>query len=91
MSAPGPGGGFLARAAIGLWLCGVGALGFLQFYLRAVRGAAEPDLIAWLWLGGAIVVTAIGLAVVIRTALPRNGLRNGVREGRKDARKGAKK
>ncbi|MDQ3288049.1 MAG: hypothetical protein M3Q42_07265 [Pseudomonadota bacterium] len=66
MSDPGPGSGFLARAAIGLWLCGIGALGFLQFYLRAVRGAAEPDLIAWLWLAGAIVVTAIGLVIVMK-------------------------
>ncbi len=58
--------GFLGRAAIGLWLCGIGALGFLQFFLRAVRGQAQADIIAWLWLGGAIVVTAIGLVVVLR-------------------------
>ncbi|MDQ3510731.1 MAG: hypothetical protein M3414_03400 [Pseudomonadota bacterium] len=66
MTDPRPTPGFLGRAAIGLWLCGIGALGFLQFYLRAVRGQTQADIIAWLWLGGAIVVTAIGLVVVLR-------------------------
>ena len=65
MSAPEP--GFLARAAIGLWLCGIGALGFLQFWLRALRGTnPEFGTIAWLWLVGAIVVTAVGIALVLR-------------------------
>lgn len=66
MTLPRPSPGFLGRAAIGLWLCGIGALGLLQFYLRALRGQGETDIIAWLWLGGAIVVTAIGLVLVIR-------------------------
>lgn len=61
-----PTSGFLSRAAIGLWLCGIGALGFLQFYLRALRGPAQADTIAWLWLGGAIVVASIGLVLVAR-------------------------
>lgn len=61
--------GFLARAALGLWLCGVGALGLLQFWLRAFDGGAfEPGLIAWLWLAGAVVVLAIGAALVVRAA-----------------------
>lgn len=70
MSAPGP--GFLARAAIGLWLCGIGALGFLQFYLRALRGTdPQAGTIAWLWLAGAIVVTSIGIVLVVRARRPR--------------------
>ena len=70
MSAPEP--GFLARAAIGLWLCGIGALGFLQFWLRALRGAnPHADTIAWLWLAGAIVVTSIGIVLVLRARRSR--------------------
>ena len=70
MSAPEP--GFLARAAIGLWLCGIGALGLLQFWLRALRGTnPQVDTIAWLWLAGAIVVTAIGLVLIVRARRPR--------------------
>jgi len=70
VSAPEP--GFLARAAIGLWLCGIGALGFLQFWLRALRGGnPQVETIAWLWLAGAIVVTAIGIVLVVRARRPR--------------------
>ena len=70
MSAPPP--GFLARAAIGLWLCGIGVLGFLQFWLRALRGAhPQADTIAWLWLAGAIVVTSIGIVLVVRARRSR--------------------
>ena len=70
MSAPEP--GFLARAAIGLWLCGIGALGFLQFWLRALRGASpQAGTIAWLWLAGAIAVTAVGIALIVRARRPR--------------------
>ena len=65
MSAPEP--GFLARAAIVLWLCGIGVLGFVQFWLRALRGAdAQADTIAWLWLAGAMLVTSIGIVLVAR-------------------------
>lgn len=70
MNAPAP--GFLARAAIGLWLCGIGALGFLQFWLRALRGAnPQVETIAWLWLAGAIVITSIGIVLVVRARRPR--------------------
>ena len=65
MSAPET--GFLARAAIGLWLCGIGALGFLQFWLRAAGGAnPHAGAIAWLWLAGAIVASSIGVVLVVR-------------------------
>ena len=65
MSAPEP--GFLARAAIGLWLCCIGALGFLQFWLRALRGGnPQVETIAWLWLAGAMLVTSIGIVLVVR-------------------------
>ena len=64
--------GFLARAAIGLWLCGIGALGFLQFWLRALRGAnPQVETIAWLWLAGAIVVTSIGIVLIVRARRSR--------------------
>lgn len=72
MTAPGPGSSFLARAAIGLWWCGIGALAFLQFYLRASGPAGfAVDTVAWLWLSGAVVVTAVGAALVLRAARQR--------------------
>jgi hypothetical protein len=69
MPASQSGSSFLSRAALGLWLCGIGALGFVQFYLRAFGDAGfEAGAIAWLWLFGASIVTAIGGALVVRAA-----------------------
>ena len=74
MPSPPPGEGFLARAALGLWLCAIGVLGLLQFWLRAFGPEGfDPDLIAWLWLCGAVVVIAIGIAAVIRAARAPRG------------------
>lgn len=72
--APKPGTRRLARYGLGLWFCGVGALGLLQFYLRAFDdGVFQPGAIAWLWLAGAVVVVVIGVAAIVHAARHRPG------------------
>lgn len=57
----------LHRSALGLWLCVVALLGFVQFLGRAFEdGAFAPGFIAWLWAGGSALVGAIGVALVLR-------------------------
>lgn len=63
--APGRRDGFWARHAIGLWLCGIGLLGLLQFHLHGA------GLIAWLWLAGGVAVLGIGIALLVRQRRPR--------------------
>lgn len=63
----------IARYALGLWFCGIGVLGLLQFYLRAFEdGVFLPSTIAWLWLAGAALVIAIGVATILRAARRRD-------------------
>jgi len=58
----------LRRCALGLWLCVVAALGMLQFGMRAFDGGVfAPTAIAWLWLGGSVVVATVAVAVLVRT------------------------
>ena len=57
----------LRRSALGLWFCAIAAVGLLQFYARAFDdGRFEPGAIAWIWLGGGIVLGAIGLTLLVR-------------------------
>lgn len=58
-------GGFWARHAIGLWMCGIGLLGLLQFHLRGTGP------IGWLWLAGGVLVLGIGIALLVRQRRPR--------------------
>lgn len=62
-----PPGSLLRRCALGLWLGGVAALGLLQFGMRAFEGGGfTPTTVAWLWLGGSVVVAAIALVLLVR-------------------------
>lgn len=68
MAAPAP--GFVSRAAIGFWFGGLAILAYARFFMRLQReGGAGPDLSAWLWLGGAVVLSVAGVAIVLREAV----------------------
>ncbi|MGH8031665.1 MAG: hypothetical protein ACREO8_04690 [Luteimonas sp.] len=57
----------LRRCALGLWLCGIAVIGALEFQRAAFSDAGfRLDLLAWLWLTGAIVVGAIGIVLLLR-------------------------
>lgn len=59
----------LHRAALGFWFCAIAALGLLQFYGRAFRGASfSPDTPAWLWLAGSLVLVVLGMGIIVRAA-----------------------
>ena len=56
---------WLARHALGLWFLGIAALGFLRWWMKAVRDGGSlhaPDAI--LWLAGSIAMAAIGLVAL---------------------------
>lgn len=60
---------FVSRAMIGFWFAGLSILGYVRFFMRAFReNAFNPDLSAWLWLGGALVLSLAGLYIIVREA-----------------------
>jgi len=64
---PSPPDSLLRRCALGLWFCAISALGLLQFHARAFDGDRfEPTPVAWMWLGGSIVLAGTGLVLTIR-------------------------
>lgn len=60
---------FLSRALIGFWFAGLSILGYARFFMRAFREPAfNPDLSAWLGLGGAIALSLAGTYIIVREA-----------------------
>lgn len=60
---------FVSRAMIGFWFAGLSILGYVRFFMRAFRDDAfNPDLSAWLWLGGAVVLSLAGTYIIVREA-----------------------
>lgn len=60
---------FVSRAMIGFWFAGLSILGYLRFFMRAFReNTFNPDLSAWLWLGGTIALSLAGLYIIVREA-----------------------
>lgn len=60
---------FVSRAMIGFWFAGLSILGYVRFFMRAFReNAFNPDLSAWLWLGGAVALSVAGLYIIVREA-----------------------
>ena len=60
---------FVSRAMIGFWFAGLSVLGYARFFMRAFReDAFNPDLSAWLWLGGAVALSLAGLYIIVREA-----------------------
>ena len=69
MAAPLPESRFASRAMIGFWFAGLSLLGYARFFMRAFRDEGfNPDLSAWLWLGGAVVLSLAGLRIIVREA-----------------------
>ncbi len=60
---------FVSRALIGFWFAGLSILGYARFFMRAFReDSFNPDLSAWLWLGGAIALSLAGIHIIVREA-----------------------
>jgi hypothetical protein len=75
MPAAGPVGSWWSRYALGLWFCGIAALGFVRFFMKAGGSGLPPTMIAWLWLAGSAMMALVGVVVLVRTAFARNPMR----------------
>ena len=51
---------------LGLWLCGLAALGLARAWLYLVRDAGGAGAVGWVWLGGSLLMAAAGLALLLR-------------------------
>jgi hypothetical protein len=70
MSASDPSPGLLRRCALGLWLCGIAALGAMEFARAAFgHGSFAPTLAGWLWLVGSGACAIIGVALLVREVI----------------------
>jgi hypothetical protein len=57
----------LRRCALGLWLCGIAALGAVEFVRAAfVDGTFAPMLTGWLWLAGSSACAIVGIGLLVR-------------------------
>jgi hypothetical protein len=62
-----PSTGLLRRCALGLWLCGIAALGAVEFARAGfVDGDFAPALTGWLWLAGSGACAIVGIALLVR-------------------------
>lgn len=69
-----PGSRLRSRGAMGFWFFGLGLLGLVRGSMRAFRDAAfQPDLIAWLWLAGSVVLLAAGARLLLQAWRPPSG------------------
>ena len=58
---------FIRRNALGLWFCGIAAIGYSRFFGKAFAdGGFQPTLVAWLWLAGSVVLSICGIASIVR-------------------------
>ena len=58
---------------LGLWFCGLGALGLARAWLYLVRDGGTAGAVGWIWLGGSVMLACAGLALLVRRwlAAPR--------------------
>lgn len=59
---------WLRSNALALWLWGLGLLGVVRFVTRAMRDSGGADAVAWLYLGGGVLVFLAGVAAWVATA-----------------------
>ena len=72
MPANEPTPGLLRRCALGIWFCGIAALGGIEFHRAAFAADAfAPTLVAWLWLAGSVACALAGIALLLREVLSR--------------------
>lgn len=57
-----------SRYALSFWFLGIGVLGLVQFFGKAYRGGHgfQPGAIAWIWLGGSLLLLALALLLALR-------------------------
>ncbi|GGK11200.1 hypothetical protein [Luteimonas terricola] len=61
---------------LGLWLCGLAALGLARAWMYLVRDAGSAGAIGWIWFGGSLLLGGIGVALLLRgLATSRRGPR----------------
>lgn len=51
---------------LGLWFCALAALGLARAWLYLVRDAGGAGAVGWAWLGGSLLLGAIGAALLLR-------------------------
>jgi hypothetical protein len=51
---------------LGLWLCGLAAIGLARAWLYLVRDAGSAGTVGWIWLGGSLLMAVTGLALLLR-------------------------
>lgn len=51
---------------LGLWLCGLAALGLARAWMYLVRDAGSAGAIGWIWFGGSLLLGGIGVVLLLR-------------------------
>jgi hypothetical protein len=57
---------------LGLWLCGLALLGLARAWMYLVRDAGSAAAVGWVWLGGSLLLGAVGALLLIRGLLRRH-------------------
>ncbi|TWI00236.1 hypothetical protein IP90_02782 [Luteimonas cucumeris] len=60
----------VSRYALGLWFCGIAALGLLRFWAKVRESGTPLPFDAWLWLIGSLICALIGVIALLRTRRP---------------------
>ena len=55
---------------LGLWLCGLAALGLARAWLYLVRDAGAAGAVGWIWFGGSVLLGVAGLVLLLRGLRP---------------------
>lgn len=56
-----------SRYALGLWFCGIAALGLLRFWMKLRESGTLPlPVDAWLWLAGSLVCALVGMIALFK-------------------------
>lgn len=67
---------WLREHALALWLWGLGLLGVIRFAMRAMRDGTAADTVAWLYLGGGVLVFLAGTLAWIGSRRRDRGARD---------------
>ena len=67
---PTPPAGRRRADPLGLWLCGLAALGLARAWLYLVRDAGAAGAVGWIWFGGSVLLGVAGLVLLLRGLRP---------------------